>query len=233
VVTTVSPYLVAVGAAWEDGPAAGGWIAGRLGPFGPSVGHSVPLGYPAYAVVPIAWDEEPGEVLAPVIALDAVLDVLEPFSGDQRVHSGMWPGFSWVYETGDDPRTAPGMGPVVSWSPDGPRPTQDEIDHALADARERMAITRVECPDARPLELPNREYYLWSGPLRAAMAFRHQPQDPPSLIWPEDRSWFVGAPIYTNEIAVAGTADVIGAVLAESQLNARRATPDDILDGDD
>jgi hypothetical protein len=51
VVTVVSPHLVAVDAAWDDGPVAGGWIAGRLAPFGASVGSVVPLGYPAYAVV--------------------------------------------------------------------------------------------------------------------------------------------------------------------------------------
>jgi hypothetical protein len=54
----VSPHLVGVGARWEDGPAVGAWIAERLGSFGPSVGHAVPLGYPAYAIVPITWGED-------------------------------------------------------------------------------------------------------------------------------------------------------------------------------
>jgi hypothetical protein len=57
--------------------------------------------------------------------------------------------------------------------------------------------------------------------------------DPPSLVWPEDRSWFVGVPIYTNEIAVAGTTVVIDALMADPQLSARRVTPDDVLDTDD
>ncbi len=65
------------------------------------------------------------------------------------------------------------------------------------------------------------------------MAFPHEPHNPPSLIWPEDRSWFVGAPIYTNEIGVAGTTVVVDAVVAHPRLNARRATPDDVLDIDD
>ena len=43
-ITVVCPHLVAVDAAWDDGPDAGRWIADRLGPFGPSVGHAVPLG---------------------------------------------------------------------------------------------------------------------------------------------------------------------------------------------
>jgi len=40
-------------------------------------------------------------------------------------------------------------------------------------------------------------------------------------------------PIYTNEIALAGTTAEIDAVVADSRLTARRATPDDVLDIDD
>jgi hypothetical protein len=59
-VSVVSRHLLAVGAAWDDGPQAGTWIADRLGPFGPGVGHAMPIGYPAYAIVPIQWDDEGG-----------------------------------------------------------------------------------------------------------------------------------------------------------------------------
>ncbi len=231
-VSVVSPFLLAVGAAWDDRPDAGDWIADRLGPFGPSVGHAVPLGYAAYAIVPIPWDDDAEEDLGSVQTLEALLDVLEPYAGEQPVHSGMWEGFGWWYDTGEDPRTAPGMAAHVGWAADEPAPSQEEIDSALAEAREAMAAERVERPNVAPCDLPNRRYHLWSGPLRSALAFRHQPYSPPSLIWPEDRSWFLGAPIYTNEIAIAGPAVVISAVLA-AQLNARRATPDDHLDIDD
>ena len=132
-VAVVSPHLVAVDAAWDDGPDAGRWIEGRLGPFGPSVGHAVPLGYPAYAVVPIPRDDLESD-RGSLPSIDALLDVLGSFTGDQPVHSGMWEGWSW---------------------------------------------------------------------------------------------W------YTNEIAIAGTTPVIDAVLDDPRLNAHRATPEDILDGDD
>ena len=230
----ISPHLVAAGAAWDDGPDAGGWIAGRLGRFGPSVGHAAPLGYPAYAVVPMP---PPDDDLEPdrgcFSPIEALLDALAPFTGDQPVHSGMWEGWGWWYDTGADPRTAPGMSAVVSWPNGDDRPSQEEIDRALADAGGRLAAERVECPDVEPLDLPYRRYYLWTGPLASATAFRHQSQTPPSLIWPEDRSWFVGVPIYTNEISVAGTTVVVNAVVADPRLNARAATPDDVLDSDD
>lgn len=207
----VSPHLAAVDAAWDDGPGAGRWIADRLGRFGPSVGHAVPLGYEAYAVVPIPPDDDHGPGGGCLRAIEGVMDVLGRFTGDQRVHFGMWDGWAWWYETGADPRTAPGLGGAHGW----------------------LAADRVERPDVAPLDLPERRYYLWTGPLRSATAFGHQLHDPPSLIWPEDRSWFVGAPIYTRELAVAGTPMVVDAIVAASPLNSRRATPDDALDIDD
>ena len=193
----------------------------------------MPLGYPAYAVVPIPPDDDVQPGGGCLFAIEGLLDVLGPFTGDQPVHSGMWDGWGWWYETGADPRTAPGVGVSVAWPDGDQRPAQQEIDRALADAREQLATERVECPEVEPLELPHRRYYLWTGPLRSPTAFRHQPHDPPSLIWPEDRSWFVGAPIYTNEIAVAGATTVVDEVVADPRLNAHRATPDDVLDIDD
>ena len=195
---------------WDDGPDAGRWIAERLAPFGPSLGHAVPLGYAAYALVPVS-------------EFDTLLEALGP---DTPVHCGMWDGWGTWYDRGADPRTAPGMSVGIAWSEGDDPPTQEEIDQA----REQMATRRVERPDAEPLDLPNRAYYLWTGPLASATAFV---DDLPSLIWPDDRSWFVGVPIYTDEIAVAGTTALVDAILADPRLGARRAAPDDVLAGED
>jgi hypothetical protein len=79
---------------------------------------------------------------------------------------------------------APTREPHPAWAfpSAGPRATRDQdvIDRALADAREHLAAERVERPDVELLDLPARRYYLWTGPLRSATAFRQQPQDPPS-----------------------------------------------------
>jgi hypothetical protein len=64
-------------------------------------------------------------------------------------------------------------------------------------------------------------------------ALRDKWEDPPSSVWPQDRSWLLGAPIWTNEIALAGTKPLIEAVVGDPRLNARDATPDDALDIDD
>jgi hypothetical protein len=232
VVSVVSPELLAVGAAWEDGPAAGNWIAQRLAPFGGSVGHAVPLGYEADAVVPLVFEDASQSDSASLIATDALVELLGPFTGDQAVHCGVWEGWPWWYPTGGDPRSSQGTEVGVVW-PEGASPTHAERDRALAEAREHLAADSVEFPDAQPLELPYRRYYLWTGPLHSVTALRDKWADPPSLVWPEDRSWFVGAPIWTNEIAIAGTRLLIDAVVRDPRLSARRATPDDELDIDD
>ena len=233
-VIVVSPHLRAVAAAWDDGPSAGGWIAHRLGRFGPSVGHAVPLGYEAYAVAPIPNDATPNTpATTPLAVLELLLDVLGPYTGPQPVHFAMWDGWAWWYDTGSSPLAAASTSVFASWPEREETPPRAEIDRALADAREKVAAKLVERPDGRPLDLPHRRYYVWTGPTRSATAFRHEPHTPPSLIWPEDRSWFVGAPIYTNEIAVAGTTKLVDAVLGLQSLKARRATPDDILEGED
>src|SRR4051794_3091846 len=144
-----------------------------------------------------------------VSLVEALVEVLDRFTGDQSVHCGMWDGWAWWYDTGADPRTAPGIDVLIAWPEGDDRLARAEITRALADARDELAAERVECPDVEPLDLPHRRYYLWTGPLRSATVFRHQLHAVPSLIWPEDRAWFVGAPIYANEIAVAGTTMVV------------------------
>jgi hypothetical protein len=227
--TVSSRQLAAAGAMWVDGPEVGGWIAERLAPFGPSVGHAAPIGYAAYAVVPIVADDD-GEPFETLRALEPVLGALEASTQDQRVHTAMWDGWGWWYETGTTPRPA-GVG--VYWDQDGPQPSPNEIERARADARDKVADAMVEYPDAAPLELPERRYYVWTGPLRSATAFHDRLHDPPSLIWPDDRAWFIGIPIYTFEIAIAGSLPVIDAIVADPMLNARRVHTDYELEGDD
>lgn len=229
--------LAAAGASWDVDPSAGAWVAARLGPFGPGVGHAVPQVYDAYAVVPLGPD--PHDPDDPDLREDArttlarVLEVLAPVTGDQPVHCGLWDGWGFLYDHGADPRTAPGTGVVVGWDVDDPRPDPDEIARSLAEGQEELARRRVERPAAEPLRLPHREYVLWTGPLRSALALDGAEAAAPSLVWPDDRAWFVAVPIYTREIAVGGSAAVVAALLADPRLGARRAGPDDLLDGDD
>lgn len=218
-------YLRAAGAAWDSGPAAGEWIAPLLDEFGATLGHAVPAGYDAYAVVPIPSGDETPESEG-CRALEALTEVLAAFTGEQVVHTALWEGWGWLYDRDEDPRTAPGLGVLVVGS-------HDETE--VIQAQGMMALGRVARPDAAPLPLPARNYFLWSGPLSSASALRHT-GDIPSLVWPEDRSWFIGAPIYTSEIAVGAEERIIRAVLDAPLLRARgarRAGRGEVLQGDD
>ncbi|GAA4415083.1 hypothetical protein GCM10023169_01100 [Georgenia halophila] len=235
--------LAAAGATWDADASAGEWIAPLLGPPGATLDHAVPRGYERYAVVPVPETGEP-DGPEPLAWLDALLNVLEPFTGEQAVHCGIWTGWGWMYDHGDDPVTARGMavlvarrgwrGRVSRWASAvvGRFPAVPDAmarSRPGAEAEEHLRTVRVERPDAPMLALPHPEYHLWTGPLRSATAFRQWPHDPPSLIWPDDRSWFVGIPIYTLEAAVGGSTALVDAVVGDPRLGARRAQPGTVL----
>ncbi len=214
-------YLSAAGAHWDSGPEAGEWIGPLLDEFSDLLGHAVPAGYEQYAIIPIPRSKEDPEQ-QDISALGALIEELRTFTGEQTVHTGLWEGWGWLYAHGLDPRTAPGAAGYVAGG------------SAAGDAQgvpDWFAATRVERPNAGLLRLPNRNYHLWSGPLDSALAFGHQ-KDFPSLIWPEDRSWFVGIPIYSAEMALGADARKIEEILSSPsmrELGARRAGRDESL----
>ena len=63
--------------------------------------------------------------------------------------------------------------------------------------------------------------------------WRAMPHSPPSLIWPADRAWFIGIPIYTAEIAIGASAAMIDAIINDPAIDARRVGTDYELDIDD
>ncbi|PQM74880.1 hypothetical protein C5Y44_04125 [Corynebacterium sp. J010B-136] len=214
-------YLSAAGADWDSGPEAGEWIGPLLDGFSDLLGHAVPAGYEQYAIIPIPRSKEDPEQ-QDIFALKALIEELRKFTGEQTVHTALWEGWGWLYAHGLDPRTAPGAAGYVAGGA------------AAGDSQgvpDWFAVTRVERPNVRPLQLPNRNYYLWSGPLDSALALGHH-DNFPSLIWPDDRSWFVGIPIYSAEMALGADARIIEAILSSPsmrKLGARRAGRDEAL----
>jgi hypothetical protein len=223
-------HLAAAGARWDDDATAGAWIGPRLGPFGPTLGHAVPHGYDAYAVVRLVPDGDEAEGPSSADVVRRVLDVLAPVTGTQPVHCGLWEGWGFLHDPGTDPRTASGMGTALLMAPGA---TPGERARAEAEAAAVLAAVRVERPAAERLELPHRAYHLWTGPLRAVLALDAAMHDLPSLVWPDDRTWFVGVPIYTRELAIGAPRAVVDALLADPTLAAREAAPSDVLDVDD
>ncbi len=87
------------------------------------------------------------------------------------------------------------------------------------------------------LHHPHRDYLLFTGPLFAALDLGDQRgvwSQSPNLFWPADRSWCVTTEIDFDSTIVAGSSELVAAVLAEPGLEAWPVNPDDSLahDGD-
>ncbi|MGF0118241.1 hypothetical protein ACQFYA_18260 [Promicromonospora sp. Marseille-Q5078] len=228
----MSDDLARAGARWDDDPRAGEWIAPLLGEFGPTLGHAVPQAYAAYAVVPLGWDDDGDfDPDAASERIDVLLGVLAAWTGEQHVHGTLWEGWPSLYDRGGGVRSS-GTAVGLAWDPDGPQPTAEELAEARREAEEDLLARLVARPSVERLKLPHRDYHVWTGTPRSVTAL-HDVVELPSHVWPEDRSWFLGMPICTVEVALGGPVDLVDGVLAEERLEARRATPSTVLDGDD
>lgn len=242
----------------------GGWIAPRLGPFGGWVGSVAPRGYAAYARVlhpvsdghdadqrSIRWAEVCAATRRQPHALmqwHAIAGVVETrtrravtrtmaWSGgepdvgnlerdtllalcrvltshtapDQDCFLALWEGFGWIHGS-------PAVAMMGSSTPIPP-------------------AFPPEVVNGPRLRHPNRDYLLFSGPLLAATEIGDQNgiwSQSPNLFWPADQAWCVATEIDFDSTLVAGSSELIAAVLAEPALEAWPVNPDDSLahDGD-
>ena len=82
---------------------------------------------------------------------------------------------------------------------------------------------RTSMPELR---LDQRTYLVFEGPIEIATRVgRRNPADlsfrePPSLLWPADRAWFVAGDVDLDSTYVGGQADLIAAILSEPGLEA-------------
>lgn len=96
------------------------------------------------------------------------------------------------------------------------------------------AITRATS-EGPLLELPGREYVLLAGRTEELTDVRWASEaglgepgftEPPNLIWPQDRSWFVATEIDFDSTIVGGSEGLIAAVLLADGLEAAEVLPD-------
>jgi hypothetical protein len=89
-------------------------------------------------------------------------------------------------------------------------------------------------------ELPDRAYYLFTGPLRDTLRLGHWVSEDgflprsPSLFWPDDQSWCVASEVDFDSTLVAGTAALVDGIVQSAELEAWPVNPRDSLafDGD-
>jgi hypothetical protein len=97
----------------------------------------------------------------------------------------------------------------------------------------------VETPTPpRPLvELPYREYLLFSGPVQAALEMGERsrgvffPQSP-NLFWPTDHAWCVATEIDLDSTYIGGSQALADALLADPRLETRRVDANDPISRD-
>jgi hypothetical protein len=199
----------------------GAWIRPRLADLDGTVGCVVPAGYAAYARIlhplgdGITWAEvcaRTGAVPHALVQWHSIGRGRDPHDGPEEgdlrspareallallpasdVTFGLWEGFGWI----DGGWQQAGW---RSWSAgDEPLPEPVRLPSAFA----------PEIMDGPRLRLPQRAHILFSGP---SGAWPHVCS--PTLTWPQDRSWFVGTEVDLDSTLVAGSAELIGRILA-------------------
>ncbi|MEP7091243.1 MAG: hypothetical protein ABI776_14185 [Nocardioidaceae bacterium] len=126
-------------------------------------------------------------------------------STPQRCWFGIWDGYGW----------------------DG-----QAVAYARGDERVELSVSPADVVPvpvrAGPrVHLPGRDYLLCTGPVEAGLAFLPEQRELADLWWPTDRAWFVYGDVDLNATYVAGSAELIEALLASADLEALSADPGD------
>lgn len=166
------------------------------------------------------WDgNEPEQGNLQPVTLAAVLDVLERWTtANQECVMALWDGFGWVGGQGAGLYGSAGSSTMPPAYPsevlDGPR-----------------------------LQLPAREYLLFTGPLRTAQLLGHRTPDElreqwpydwlwrqsPNLLWPGDRTWCLATEIDFDSTLVGGPGELVEALVSDPRLEAYSIEPDSDL----
>ncbi len=149
-----------------------------------------------------------GPALGRLLAADAkvLAETLSDWTTTpERCWFCLWDGYGW--------ENARALTPIGQTSPHLPNPVPEDIWRG------------------RRVQLPNRDYLLFTGPVEAVLAsvsLSGQEQTP-NLWWPADRTWFVGTEIDLAWTYIGGPAGMIERLLAEDAIEALPADPSDSL----
>jgi hypothetical protein len=134
----------------------------------------------------------------------------------------LWEGYGWdAREPLVDPT------PVMDGPPPGAVP---------AAAPDHLIPQPIASPDdpippevrmGPKVELPGRSYVLYSGAVEQGAALVEWQGQIANLWWPADRSWFVATELYGEWTYVGGSRELIDALVADDQLEAQPADPDE------
>lgn len=136
---------------------------------------------------------------------------------------GIWAGRTWTTFTAVHDDTSGEIPPPPSW-------------HSTEDLSFAFSSTKPEQP---LLHLPRdagRDYHVLRGPL-SALAATSEGLDPaleslptsPSMIWPQDRAWFLASDIDFDSTLVGGSENLVAAILEDSRFEAFQIGKQDLL----
>jgi hypothetical protein len=157
---------------------------------------------------PRPWDSPPRDGSLSEHDLAALIEVLRRHTAPSTdCFFCIWDGYGW------DSRV-----PARAWG-GGTAPRPDPIPQ--------------EVRDGPRVQLPNRSYFLYQGPLDGAMAWVDSEGQSPNLWWPPDRSWCVATEIDLPWTYVGGPKELAAELVSERRVEAQPARPGDPLHRDD
>ena len=190
------------------------WLRASLTTFATSVASILPGSFPAYARIynPFGDVGDPiGAVSWRTLAAQAGRDLSDPAAAEDFAYHGV---------SNAQARTGTALLTVISPLVEHLRPattTPEQCYFALWDGYS------IAPPGVIPkLELPNREYYVYIGPVEAALSsFDPFPfsQQSANLWWPADQAWCVATEVDFAWTYVGGPRSCIDAILADARLD--------------
>ena len=201
----------------DASPAA--WIGPRLHPFAQDIGSVIPEGFAAYARLfhPVPVDGSRHERWGDVAARSGRIVHSEMQFHMIAAPRGQTPSVD--YNRGNQPR----MGTLHL-----------EQRRILVDHLRSATTTPDRCWFAmwegfgglgdrevrERVELPQRKYLLYAGPIDRALESPHPYDQSPNLWWPDDRAWFVATEIDFDSTFVGGDDRLIAALVTDKRLEA-------------
>jgi hypothetical protein len=194
---------------------AADWLCASLTTFATSVASILPGHFPAYARVynPFGDVRDPGGVVSwSSLAAQAGRDLTDPAAAADFALGGV---------SSAQARTGTATLSVISALVEHLRPattTPEECYFALWEGYSIFPPALVP-----KLELPNRAYYIYIGPLEAALSsFDPFPfsQRSANLWWPADQAWCVATEVDFAWTYVGGPRSCIDAILSDARLDA-------------
>lgn len=153
----------------------------------------------------VAWDGDPPQegTLDEADAWHLIEGLSRYTTTPTLIWYGLWDGLGWDSAMTLSPgsQSIPAMDPVPEEVRDGPR-----------------------------IQIPGRDYLMYSGTLADALGWMPRKRQTPHLWWPADHQWCVAGDVDLPWTIVAGSVELMDHLVHDSHLEVMSVSPDDVLD---